>query len=107
MRFTGSAVSVRHVSAALPALVLMLLLYAVSSASAATITVTSANDSGPGSLRDAVTGAAPGDTINFSLPSPSIITLTGGAITLNKDLTITGPDVFRIIRESYPKPPLG
>ena len=74
----------------------MLFLFAVAPASAATITVTSVNDSGPGSLRAAVAGAAPGDTINFSLPSPSTITLTGGAITINKALTIAGPGAGRL-----------
>ena len=34
-------------------------------APAATITVTSLNDSGPGTLRQAISNASPGDTIDF------------------------------------------
>jgi hypothetical protein len=45
---------------------------------AATITVTNTNDSGPGSLRDAIANASSGDTINFSLTYPATITLTCG-----------------------------
>src|SRR5208282_4621490 len=49
------------------------------SATAATIggtfTVTNTNDSGFGSLRDAMANAASGDTINFSLAYPATITL--------------------------------
>jgi hypothetical protein len=57
----------------------------------ATQTVTNCNDSGAGSLRDAVANAGSGDTINFSL-SCSTITLTTGAIaTPLDDLTINGP----------------
>lgn len=57
----------------------------------ATITVTSANDSGPGSLRQAILDSAVGDTITFDLPLPSTITLTSGELLVDKDLTITGP----------------
>ena len=60
-------------------------------APAATFTVTNTNDSGPGSLRQAVADAGDGDTINFSLTYPATITLTGGEIRIDKDLTITGP----------------
>src|SRR5688572_26701839 len=59
-----------------------------------TITVTNTNDSGPGSLRAAIAGAASGDTINFSLPYPATITVST-ALTVDssgaKSLTITGP----------------
>ena len=61
-------------------------------ASAATLTVTSTANSGPGSLRDTISAAASGDTIVFA---PSLdgqtITLTTGALTINKSLTISGP----------------
>lgn len=60
----------------------------------ATIGVINANDSGPGSLREAVeTLAADGDEIIFNIPSasPNIITLTTGQITISKSITITGP----------------
>lgn len=58
---------------------------------AATLTVTTTADSGPGSLRDAINTAAPGDTITFTLPAGSTITLTSGPLGINKSLTITGP----------------
>src|SRR4028118_78629 len=54
-----------------------------------TITVTNNNDSGPGSLRNAIASAASGDTIKFasSLASKTI-TLTSGQLFINKNLTI-------------------
>ena len=60
-------------------------------ASAATFSVTNCNDSGAGSLRNAVTAAASGDTINFALsPICSTITLAS-TIDINKDQIIDGP----------------
>ena len=59
----------------------------VTPAHAATIVVTNANDSGAGSLRQAIAGAAAGDTITFSgdftirLASP---------LTIDRDVTIDG-----------------
>ncbi len=64
---------------------------AAPAAPAATLTVTNLNDSGAGSLRQAVIDAASGDTINFSVTGT--ITLTSAQISINKDLTITGPGV--------------
>src|SRR5213080_4506727 len=59
---------------------------------AATHVVTTNADSGAGSLRQAVADACPGTSITFSgVTSP--ITLTGGEIVIDKDLTITGPNV--------------
>jgi|GEM_PF-1874452 len=59
--------------------------------SASSITVTSASDSGSGSLRAAIGSAADGDTIVFSFGSyPVVITLTS-AIVVTKNLTIQGP----------------
>ena len=58
---------------------------------AATLVVTSTADSGPGTLRDAINSAAPGDTITFSLPANSVITLTSGQLQIDKNLTINGP----------------
>lgn len=55
------------------------------------ITVISSADSGAGSLRQSVAGAADGDTIQFStLLFGSAITLTSGQIIISKDLRITG-----------------
>ena len=61
------------------------------SVAATTISVTNTNDSGPGSLRQAIASAASGDTITFSLPPNSSITLTSGELLVNKNLTINGP----------------
>ena len=58
---------------------------------AATHTVTNTNDSGSGSLRQAVADAASGDVITFALDYPATITLTE-VIPISKDLTIQGPD---------------
>src|SRR5205823_14457492 len=60
---------------------------------AATITVTNTNDNGPGSLRQAISDAAFGDMISFSLSYGSIITLTSDELLINKNLTISGPGV--------------
>ena len=56
---------------------------------AATITVTNTDDSGAGSLRQAIIDAAPGDIIDFSVSGT--ITLTSGSLPINKTLTISGP----------------
>ena len=59
---------------------------------AATFTVTNTNDSGPGSLRQAIADANSSDTITFdSGILPGTITLTTGRLNINKDLTIQGP----------------
>ena len=61
-------------------------------ASAAIQTVTNCNDSGAGSLRQAVADAESGDTIEFALAgSCSTITLTTGDIEITTNLTIEGP----------------
>lgn len=58
-------------------------------------TVTNTNDSGPGSLRQAIVNANanPGpDTINFDLTGcPCTIVLTGGRLEITDDVTINGP----------------
>jgi len=60
-------------------------------AHAATLTVTNTNDSGPGSLRQAIADAASGDIIAFAPGLTGTITLTSGELSINKDLTIIGP----------------
>jgi predicted outer membrane repeat protein len=57
----------------------------------AIITVTSSANSGVGSLRAAIAKALSGDTIQFSSTlANKQITLTGGGITINKNLNIDG-----------------
>jgi hypothetical protein len=70
----------------------LLLLVAASlhySAHAASATVTTLDDSGPGSLRQAIADAAPGDTISFAVAGT--INLTTAELLIEKDLTISGP----------------
>src|SRR5258708_6855039 len=54
-----------------------------------TISVTNTNDSGPGSLRQALADANDGDTIIFAVSGT--ITLTSGGLPITKNLTISGP----------------
>jgi hypothetical protein len=54
------------------------------------ITVSNADDSGPGSLRDAIANAQDGYTINFNLPIPATI-LLNSPLTLGPSVTIAGP----------------
>ena len=58
-------------------------------------TVTTTADDGPGSLREAIANAAPGETIDFS--SVSTITLTSGELLIDKDLIIAGPGASNLL----------
>src|SRR5438309_4665895 len=51
--------------------------------------VTNTNDSGPGSLRQALADANDGDTITFAVTG--IIGLTSGELVINRNITISGP----------------
>jgi PASTA domain/Putative Ig domain len=74
------------------AVAIVSLLCPAASAQAATVTVTSASGAGSGSLRAAVAEADGGDTIAFAASlEGQTITLTGGAIEIEKSLTIEGP----------------
>lgn len=55
---------------------------------ASTITVTTTADSGPGSLREAITNASSGDTINFSVTGTIAL---GSELLISQNLTINGP----------------
>jgi len=67
---------------------------ALKTCSAATMTVSNNNDSGAGSLRDAIAHICPGGTINFDpavFADPQMITLTSGELVIDTDMTIQGP----------------
>ncbi|MCX6925361.1 MAG: CSLREA domain-containing protein, partial [Verrucomicrobia bacterium] len=56
--------------------------------------VTTLDDNGPGSLRQAIADAAPGDTIDFAVTGT--ITLTSGELVITDDLTVMGPGVTNV-----------
>jgi hypothetical protein len=61
------------------------------------LTVTTAADSGAGSLRAEIAAANSGDTINFaSSLKGQTITLTSGELLINKGLTIQGPGAAQL-----------
>jgi hypothetical protein len=69
---------------------LLLFCSAVSGVRAATIAVTTTNDSGSGSLRDALASASDGDTIDASGVSGTIL-LTNGELLVTNSISILGP----------------
>jgi predicted outer membrane repeat protein len=67
---------------------------------ATTITVTNGNDSGPGSLRQALADANDGDTINFDA-SVGTVTLTTAELAIDKSVTLSGaPQMVTVARAS-------
>ena len=54
-----------------------------------TIIVTNTNDSGPGSLRQALVDANRGDTITFAVTGT--IGLTSAELVIDKNITVSGP----------------
>src|SRR3954462_5945372 len=71
-------------------IVAMFFFAAVIALRADTITVTNTNDSGPGSLRQALADANGGDTIDATGVSGAII-LTSDQLLVDKSITILGP----------------
>ncbi len=70
---------------------LFAIIFSTSITNASTLTVTSSNDSGPGSLREAINTAAAGDNIVFGVTTNGVpILLITGEIVINKNLSITG-----------------
>ena len=62
-----------------------------------TVTVTNTNDSGPGSLRDAINNAVSGEVINFAPSAYGTIHLTSGPLAINFiNLTIQGPGADKL-----------
>ncbi len=76
------------------ALLSLILLATANGASAATYIVFNTNDSGEGSLRQAIldaNGAAGPHTISFNVPNcPCVISLTSGQLSVDSDVTIAG-----------------
>src|SRR3989454_9029152 len=58
------------------------------------ITVTNTNDSGPGSLRQALADANDGDTITFAVTG--MIGLTSGELLVDKSVTVSGPGIANL-----------
>jgi hypothetical protein len=71
------------------AIVSMLFFAVIIALHADTITVTNTNDSGPGSLRQALADATDGDTIDFAVTGT--IGLTSGELLVEKNITVSGP----------------
>ena len=59
------------------------------STQAATITVTNTNDSGAGTIRQAIADANDGDTVEFAVTG--MITLITGELLVDRSITISGP----------------
>jgi hypothetical protein len=71
-------------------LAIVVVFFAVMAAlQADTITVTNTNDSGVGSLRQALADVNDGDTIDFAVTGT--IGLTSGELLVDKSITISGP----------------
>src|SRR6185295_1661125 len=96
---TTSKAGVLVSAAVMLALTAIALTTATKRVNAATITVTNLDDSGEGSLRQAIldANANPGaDTIDFQDELSGTITLTSGELTITDNLTINGPGIFVI-----------
>src|SRR6185503_9520799 len=56
--------------------------------------VTTTADSGPGSLRQSIASATPGETVTFAVSG--LINLTSGELLITNNLTITGPGASQL-----------
>ena len=73
---------------------------------AAIIIVTNTNDSGPGSLRQALADAPDRGTIQFDpILNGQMINLTSGELVIDKNITISGPgsDLLTVARLPIPE----
>ena len=67
--------------------------------------VENSNDSGPGSLRETIANASPGDTIEFDMTPGHVtspITLTSGSLDIGTDVDIVGPGASSLTVERDP-----
>ena len=71
-------------------LVVLFEMFGVQAVQASTLTVANTNDSGAGSLRQAITNAVSGDTIIFNPALASQTITLASTLVINKDLTIDG-----------------
>lgn len=67
------------------------------------ITVTNTNDSGPGSLRQALADANDGDTINFD-PSVNVVTLTTAELAITKSIAISATPQMVTVQRALQAP---
>ena len=79
--YAGDAVSLDSVGTAL---------HTVTACTGSALTVTSTDDDGPGTLREALANICPGGNIAFDLagPGPHTINVTTGALFVDRDVTI-------------------
>jgi hypothetical protein len=88
----------QYIVSSLPLLSTMLLLSAANGF-AAFFLVTSTNDSGLGSLRQAILNSASGDIINFAVTN--VITLTNGQLRITNSLAIYGPGPTNLVLNGF------
>lgn len=86
----------RHLHSFRRLLAALLLAGVAAPAWATTRTVTSAGESGPGSLREILGQVDPGDTIVFDLGESAVIPVTSKDLVIDEDLTIIGPGAERL-----------
>src|SRR5437667_11553041 len=89
--------SVRHLPGGRLFALLCAAVVNVATANAATLIVTTAADSGAGSLRAALAAVSDGDTIQFDPAlNGQTISLTSAELTIDKNITINGPGLTQL-----------